>query len=928
MADLEQEESPRLTSGGSEAGHVQVSIGARFLELFSAQLYTSPNKAFEELVSNSWDAGAGVVHIGIPDQPDAESLLWVLDDGVSMDLEGLDLLWSVADDHKARADWEAPDGREQIGMFGIGKLATFVLANQITYICRGSDGRILALTVDYREVQEKGAGELHVQPVDFEVREIDPADLETLLAEIDPTLPALIPDGLHVQRSLDLALASGDHDGEDEVEANEELVDGAETLEGESDAESETEGDDEAPDPDAGEIESPSEFGGPPEELPEPRETWTLAVLGELKARGTEVRKGTVKRVLRASLPLSPSIELIVDGQLLEPNKLEVGLVDRLVFGESFAPDKVEIENAEDGDEDTSLGVEVVREDERPGLKLEGLEGAVTGEIKIYERSIAGGRSAERARSNGFFINVKGRVINMRDERFGMPAMSHGVWSKLRITVRADGLNEALSVSRETVDETRAVNALRGLLRSAFNEARRIYEDDATWPGLHEILTNQWGTVPLTPLLNAVSLAVEGHAPAQRLIDISDVDDTEAAHRSLREAIESDPGSTLNEVKPVRGDADAPLARYELATRSVLINNQHPFYVEQLQGDHDPSEILQTAALVELLTDAYLIELGVAEEHVEEARRYRDQVERLIARAKRRSAPLLADILLKATTSDKALEMAVHDTLDGLGFQVFHQAQRGKPEGIATAALAPEGEVERRYRFIYEAKSTNQADGKVSTKDVNVSGQSRHRRNAAADTDDEREVEHALVVAPNFRAGALEEECEADGVCPMRARDLARLLMATAATGPLDLGEFREVLKQHDPDKVAAEIERLITESQARNPLSIQELVEALVEFDHVDQLSMSVIADRIRQKRGDGHPRESDVRDLIGGLQMLVPEAIQRVGTDRFMLGTSPERLAEAVRVQAAALPEDQRFDLDQLPALELGSEDAGAAA
>ena len=55
-----------LRNAGEVDGSVNVQIGPRFLELFSENLYSSPNKAFEELVSNSWDAGASVVHVGIP----------------------------------------------------------------------------------------------------------------------------------------------------------------------------------------------------------------------------------------------------------------------------------------------------------------------------------------------------------------------------------------------------------------------------------------------------------------------------------------------------------------------------------------------------------------------------------------------------------------------------------------------------------------------------------------------------------------------------------------------------------------------------------------------------------------------------------------------------------------------------------------------
>src|SRR5687767_6561082 len=75
---------------------VSVTIGPQFLQLFSEQLYKSPNKTFEELISNSWDAKATSIHVGFSPNLSAEdAIVWVLDNGESMDVEGFKLLWSV-----------------------------------------------------------------------------------------------------------------------------------------------------------------------------------------------------------------------------------------------------------------------------------------------------------------------------------------------------------------------------------------------------------------------------------------------------------------------------------------------------------------------------------------------------------------------------------------------------------------------------------------------------------------------------------------------------------------------------------------------------------------------------------------------------------------------------------------------------------------
>jgi hypothetical protein len=66
---------PDIATVGSKVGNVDVNIGPGFLNIVSEHLYSSPNKAFEELVSNSWNAGVETVYISIPDErlPDAHA---------------------------------------------------------------------------------------------------------------------------------------------------------------------------------------------------------------------------------------------------------------------------------------------------------------------------------------------------------------------------------------------------------------------------------------------------------------------------------------------------------------------------------------------------------------------------------------------------------------------------------------------------------------------------------------------------------------------------------------------------------------------------------------------------------------------------------------------------------------------------------------
>ena len=69
-----------------------------------------------------------------------------------MDQEELKELWNIGVSGK-RTDFERDEKRLQIGRFGIGKPATYVLAHKLTYVCK-KNGRYLATTMNYDAVTE------------------------------------------------------------------------------------------------------------------------------------------------------------------------------------------------------------------------------------------------------------------------------------------------------------------------------------------------------------------------------------------------------------------------------------------------------------------------------------------------------------------------------------------------------------------------------------------------------------------------------------------------------------------------------------------------------------------------------------------------------------------------------------------------------
>lgn len=256
-----------VLASGTPVGAIDVSIGPRFLELFSDHLYSSPNKAFEEIVANSWDAGATDVYISMPDDlSKADATVWILDNGESMDATGLEQLWVVADSDKRR---KASPKRRQIGKFGIGKLATYLIADELTYVCKASDGVVRTVTMDYRRIDSIGGARLNVTPLKLDIRKVTDAELNAILQACDPT------------GTLAKMIASGVPKGP--------------PSEGYAD-----------------------EFGGDEGSVAGASSgTWTLVVLSSLKEAGRAMQPGQIRRLLRTALPLGSSMSVSFNNDAL-----------------------------------------------------------------------------------------------------------------------------------------------------------------------------------------------------------------------------------------------------------------------------------------------------------------------------------------------------------------------------------------------------------------------------------------------------------------------------------------------------------------------------------------------------------------------------------------------------------------------------------
>lgn len=139
---------PHFAALGRKTDSIDVRLSYRIVELFSEGLYASPNKAIEELVANSFDAGATRVHVLLSaNLHEQDATITIVDNGEGMDAAGLKQHWLIGVSNKRDLS-HLPKGRQQIGKFGIGKLATYLLANRLTHISK-REGKYYSTSMDF-----------------------------------------------------------------------------------------------------------------------------------------------------------------------------------------------------------------------------------------------------------------------------------------------------------------------------------------------------------------------------------------------------------------------------------------------------------------------------------------------------------------------------------------------------------------------------------------------------------------------------------------------------------------------------------------------------------------------------------------------------------------------------------------------------------
>lgn len=403
--------------------------------------------------------------------------------------------------------------------------------------------------------------------------------------------------------------------------------------------------------------------------------SWTAAALTDFKELYDRLATGRLRWVLSTGLPLHTDFCISLNGGPITSSKETLKQIKEIQINET----------------------------------LHGL-GEIVGSARIYEKPLTTGKAGQLGRSNGFFIRVRKRVINLEDELFGVTQPNHAAWSRFALEVDADGLREHLLSSREGVRDSEAIRKFREYLLDIFRQCRNAYDE---WDRREHdqldlaILLSDSPSSHVTELLfQGVRNTVETGADSFYIQAPQVTEENRSEWLEIHESQISE--KPFEQAKFVKHGPKAPALRYDPSTRSIAVNSDHPF-VDKLTDGHKHLNSAKLFAASEVLLEGQLQYHGISPGMVNSFIRDRDRVLRLTAGDNPLTAAEVSRFLEVANQNRNALERATGVVFEILGFKYERKGgNTSGPDGVLCARLGLHGKTPANYKLVYDAKQTNQ----------------------------------------------------------------------------------------------------------------------------------------------------------------------------------------------------------------------------
>ena len=848
---------PTFAAIGDATDNIEVRLSYRIVELFSEGLYTSPNKAVEELVANSFDAGARRVHVLLSSNlHDQDATIAVFDDGEGMDQEGLKRHWLIGISNKRKLS-ALPRGRQQIGKFGIGKLATYVLANRFTHISK-CGGNYYSTSMDYRTIDKRVDHEIEPKaPIKLALRELTERQAKQA---VEPWI------GTATFKAAKTVLFGKGSPGSWTLSVMSSLK------------------------PKVHEIKQGTLGWVLRTALPL-RPDFGIWLNGQALESSKE-GKGLLKRwllgkdLVELPRPSPKPVTSSEDVNVAESSEHRFGLnVPGLGRITGYAEAYKDLLTGKSDEIGRSHGFFVYVygrllnvDDGHFGISPDELRHGTFGRFRLV---VYIDRLDEGLRSNRETIG-EGRLLNTAQD------VLRAIFNAVRPTIET-----------HDNDEAPGAKLARVLAASPASLSRR----------------------PIVDLSRAVATGKSQSryliVPEYESDEEMEKFFVDLEKRAADEAERFVTGVNID----FEGSSRDGMARFDTQSGILRLNGWHPFiatFHDEFRNKRlgQPLELL---AMAEVLTEAHLHVFGVGPSKINDFLFARDQLLRnLTNESGRQSALSVANALSEARNSPDQLEKAVCDAFRSLGFDVTPLGNRGEPDGVAAAYLsADEQGKPRHYKVSLEAKSKETSGTTVSAKSVGIATVAQHRDKRECEhaivIGPAFPTSSGDTSALGWQIRADREKSRASGAAKtitlITVDDLAGLVRLRPVK-QVGLQKLRELFQECSlPDESAAWVESIRQTAVERPPYrKIVETIEALQE-DYKEafadysalRIELSHLTPPVKYETNE------DLFELCRGMAQMAPGAIY-ASAGKVELDQSAENVVAAIEAAMQDYPPDER--------------------
>ena len=467
----------------------------------------------------------------------------------------------------------------------------------------------------------------------------------------------------------------------------------------------------------------------------ESQPSWTIVILEDLKQKAHTMELGRLRWVLRTAMPMSPQFRLFLNGEEVRSSKEDFEVVVKFDV-KDMPTERIDALGTKTKEEWTASDV---------GLSSGSFPSGISGNVRITRKTLLG-KSADVFRSEGFFVYVRGRLVNEEDARFGLHELSHATLNRFRAIIIADDLDEVITANRESMENVKLYRDAQSVLNEIFNEARSRYneyvrdkeskplsarqEEERSW--VPERLV-EW---PTADAITAYSEDFKGAEPDESwmYLKVDPQTDISELASSLYSAIGSGRGHPYTYEYSALTSAGR-LVYFDPYHSTFTINQDHEL-TRAYASDPSAQRLLHDLVTGEALLEVYLREAGLPPSVIGEVLEQRDLLFRGLADAQMFSLEGLSTYIRESAASSTELEIALVAGTRALGFVTKHLGASGEPDGIARFMDFPDGE----QKIILEAKSSV---GTPTTKDIDFASISTHMSRHSANG--------CLLIAPSYQ---------------------------------------------------------------------------------------------------------------------------------------------------------------------------------